>query len=384
MTDIHVINLIDEEHKGDDNNAKAVSNATIRMLANPQVMSTTLHIDEVMNFINLHQEDKSTKFVFIGAGQQSLQPLSSAKSGLNAYTIWSSHQKYAEIINHEHNLDKIALPLTEEITLKTPSKRVATLGVPSEINAAKVLAAYEEKQAEILPSNNGYIMAVMGGDANNPELEITENNPNQIEFYEVEEAIKLGEYLTEIYKKTNKKLLITNGPRTGKHDIATGEVTQNHRGDTPTDPCSQALLDTLKTNGLEEGKDFQFEDFRFDNLPSAYTPFLGAVLSQKDSSLVLIAGESNSMFTYCLNTGVELAAFENNAMNDCHYASFTMLNNNNFMTALDKDFKAIKKTDEFKTEIKEYVRAEEQIAQDAVKEILPAAKTQPLPISQPS
>lgn len=370
MSNIHIVNLKDDNHKGDDNNAKAVTNATMKMLVDKSVMNTTLHIDEVMDFISFHKDDKNTKFIFIGAGEQSLSPLSSAKTGLEACTIWSSHQAYASIADHEHNLDKIALPLTETFELKDPNKRVETLGVPNEINAKDIIAQYEEKKANVIPSNNGYIMTVMGGDANNPELEKTETNPNQIEFYEVEEAIKLAEYLVTLHKKTNgKKLLITNGPRTGKHDIFTGQETQNHRGDTETDPCSQALLDTLKENGLEEGKDFQFADFRFKpegGVDSAYTTFLGAALSQRDDSLILMAGESTSMLTDCLNLGAELAAFENNAMNDSHYNFFKMLSNNDFIVGTDKNFKAVKKTDEFKIEPAEYIRAEEQIAKKII------------------
>jgi len=375
MKQIHVVNLKNGGNTGDNNNSTAVTKKVLEKIPEvlhttiPGVLHTTLDVDkagEIDDFIRSSQEVRNTKYIFIGAGLQSIEALTKAKKGLtDCISLWSGHQSYQELLDNEENLDKIALPVTEKLDLKDTSKRIATLGVPSLITKDDVIKEYKARKNAIIKSDNGYIAVVMGGDANNPKLESTETNPDKQQYYTVEEAKKLADYMTFIYKKSGKKLLITNGPRTGKYDVETGKVTQNHRGETATDPCSAALVERLKENGLTAGEDFQFEDFRFleGGVASAYKSYLGAVkATEKKESFIIMAGESTSMLTDCLNVETHLVAFENNAMNESHNSFFKMLNNNGYMYALDKDFKIIKTTDEYKSDLTTYIASEEQIA----------------------
>ncbi len=365
MTKLHVVNLKNGKNAGDDNNALAITKEVLRLEAG--ALNTTVDVEEIDSFIKSAAEDTSSTYVFIGAGNQSLEPLSKAKKAIaSCKTIWSSHQVYKEILDHEENLDKIALPITEQIELKDASKRISTLGVPSILNAADTVKEYEAKKDRIISSDTGYITIVMGGDANNAVT-------GKWQYYTVAEAEALADYAAFLHKKSGKKLLITNGPRTGKFNPETGEETLNHRDFDPktkeavyamTDPCSDALIEKLVEKGLSIGEDFQFSDFRFleKGVDSAYKSFLGAVVKNKSNSFVLMAGESTSMLTDCLNVDVNLAAYTNKAMNDSHNSFFKMLTNNGFMYGLDDKFQIISKTDEFKSDIKEYVAAETQIA----------------------
>ena len=52
----------------------------------------------------------------------------------------------------------------------------------------------------------------MGGDANNAVT-------GKWQYYTVAEAEALADYAAFLHKKSGKKLLITNGPRTGKFNL---------------------------------------------------------------------------------------------------------------------------------------------------------------------
>ncbi len=352
MPKVHIVKIENNTNVGDNNVAQAIINELKDNYKNNDVITSVLNIGTKENLIDTKKylttfkTEPETDYVFIGAGDLSVDPLVEAKKAIpEAVTVYASHQSRPNLKEAQEYLDKIALPAVDTFKTKTPSKLISTLGVASLITKEDVIKIYNDKKDNIIQSDNGYIMAVMGGDATNPA--------EDVQHYTPKEAIKLADHLTKMFIKSNgKKLLITNGPRTGKHISGTKEVTQNHRGDTPLDPCSQALVDRLEKNGLCPDVDFQFSDFRYleKGVDSAYMSFLGAAATSSESE-VLIAGESTSMLTDCNQVGISsLTSFNNAAMNPNHTNLNVMFNNNSMSRYLDADFKLITPTNKFKTE----------------------------------
>ncbi len=349
MPKVHIVKIENNTNVGDNNAAQAIINELKDNYKNNDVIVSVLNIGTKENLIDTKKYLKSfktepeTEYVFIGAGDLSVNPLVEAKKAIpEAITVYASHQSRPNLKEAQEYLDKIALPIVDAFKTKNPSKLISTLGVASLITKESVIKNYNDKKDQIIKSDNGYIMAVMGGDATNPA--------GNVKHYTSEEAVKLADHLIEMFNKADgkKKLLITNGPRTGKHIPETNEVTQNHEGDTPLDPCSQALVDRLEKNGLRSGIDFQFSDFR-KGVDSAYKSFLGAAVTSPESE-VLIAGESTSMLSECNQVGTLLTSFNNAAMNPNHTKLNVIFNNNSMSTYLDADFKPVTPTDKFKTE----------------------------------
>lgn len=363
MPKTKIINLKNSSNAGDNSNSQAISNELNKLTALEVV---TVDVSEFNLFLENFEKDSKDKYVVIGAGEHSIAHLVKAKQVIGKVTdittVWAGHQFYPQLVDVEKYLDKIAMPGHIDFSTKDSKKLIKTLGVAGTLTREEVIKSYENNKQDIIPSNNGYIMVMMGGDADDPT-----KRGNKIRHYTVAEADKLASFVSELSKRTGKKLLITNGPRTGKFDTekldekGQSVATLNHRDfdpatkqtvNTPLDPCSVALLQTLNSKGLEEGKDFQFSDFRFleKGVNSAYQKFLGAVI-QNPSSFVLMAGESTSMLTDCIkvlpNTNA-LASYNNEAMNSGHLDYVALLNNNGYIQALNTDFGLIKKDKRFK------------------------------------
>ncbi len=372
MRSICIIRLENGTNVGDNAAAEEIHNKLKQLYKNTKVTNIVFDAGtkekptDAKTFFKNIKIDSNTKYVVISGGCIPIHALIEAKKiiGNKSLTLLAAHQSSSELGEAQEYIDKIALPIVDKFKPKDKSKLISTLGVASLMTKQDIVDAYKIKKENIISSDNGYIMAVMGGDATNPE--------KKVQHYTHKEATKLADHLTEAFSKANgRKLLITNGPRTGKHTPETEEITENHKGDTSLDHCSQALLDRLKENGLCDGVDFQFSDFRFleKGVDSAYQSFLGAAASSSESE-VLIAGESTSMLSDCNQIGILPTAFNNAAMNPNHTNFATMLNNNRMITYLDKDFQPISKTDEFK--IKDFdtnLTVGEQIAQSIFKEI---------------
>lgn len=325
---LHVISLVDlkednkgSNHLGDDNNARGVAAALIqkKVADGIKVVSREVNINSVAAMGSLASLEKNgDQYVIVGAGKQCLEPLARVKQGAggqNVRTAWSGHQYFPELEDVHASLDSIALPghviatdpKAKTIKHTTKRKFVETVGVPHNVTIDSLKPAATEWDDRI-PGAKKYLLVILGGDAPTPE--------GEMKYYTAEEAAALGRYAAEKATREGLTILVTNGPRTGKHNPETGEVTQAHRGeDSPLDPVSQAFM--------QAAPGAQMFDFKFreqGGVISAYKALLHRV-AKTEGSQVLVAGESTSMVSECCDLCPgRVTIFENAAMNDAHHA----------------------------------------------------------------
>ena len=113
------------------------------------------------------------------------------------------------------------------------------------------------------------ITVILAGDA--------PNENGEIKFYTADEAKKIAEHIKEKAKKMKCDVLVTNGPRTGKHNHETGkENDNNHRRD-DLDEVTNAFMKEIEDPNIE-CKLFNF-DFRKTSL---YKSLIGLTIKQGD------------------------------------------------------------------------------------------------------
>jgi len=207
--------------------------------------------------------------VILSSGEQGLIALRHIRVDKPVLSIWSAHQHFPEIKETTDKINIIALPsyaispafrdrLPKEIAL------VETMGVAHTVTPESIEKAFTDWQSnpvrQIKKSDN-YIAVVLGGDA-------TVNGVQK--YFSVPEANLLAGYVSELAKKNNAHVLVTNAPRTGVG-------------------VSESFINILKINKIEH----QFFGF-VPNTPSAYQPMLGALVANP-ANIAIVTADSASM-----------------------------------------------------------------------------------------
>jgi len=370
IDEITIVNLIDS-NPGFDDMSRGFSEA----ISSIYVARGFFISREVLSIkSNKNKIKSSNKIIFIGAGENVFEKLKELKEFYKrkSITIWCGHQDYKDIDNYRDYLDLVVLP--KHIVADNPANLdkisrvniIETFGVPHTFYPDKIKQIYKDNIDKIIKSNNGYIVAIMGGDAPDPDL-----SGNAQRFYTVEEAKNLGIYLASLSRSTNKKLLIGNGHRTYKYNPSTKELEKYHQENASFDPCSLALISELNNGGLIEGRDYQFDNF-VNGKESLYKIYVGAAVSTE--SIVFIPGESTSMVTQCMDVlknvnNKQLFVYINNAMNRKHRDYVDILNNTGFIKLLGSDFKDITPTDRAGDNL-DYTKSVSELAADRVFSLL--------------
>lgn len=330
--------LTDGKHVGDDNNARGVAEALRKTLNISRDNIEEIDSAGIENLLASSQI--KDRLICIAAGEHHLDSLSKIKNALpRATTVWSAHQYTKLLEKYNAALDVIGLPRYSLKPLENKNRFVSLPGVPHNLQKEKLRTAFNSYKDRIPESKNGYTLIMLGGDAPAPD--------GTIQFYTAEEAYSFGQYIALNAPKGH--LLITNGPRTGKYDPKTGEVLLSHRDfdpgtgeeiNTPTDAVSLAFLQALQENGMSEGADYSFYDFRFqkNGVDSAYLALLNA--ASRPNGYIYMAGESVSMVSEVCDFGAKghVYVFDNNAMNENHEAAVQDLYDQGYFHRLDKTF----------------------------------------------
>lgn len=322
MQNINIITLIDGIHKGDDANAIATTSETKKLLDNKGYAVTSNITNTTSSAVNDNID------IIIAAGNHHIEPLLESKQkNNNIYTSWSSHQLPINLPQAAEVIDNIALPkhiIDDNLKLVISLQHAnltETVGVAHNTMAKDLIPEYHKLKNQIINSDK-YNLVVLAGDAT--------DQYGQMQYYTPEESFKLGEYFGKNSQNDGSVVIATNGPRTGKHNPKTGEVTLSHRNVSPEtkealpnilDPVSQAFLDGLNSVGLVKDKHYNFFDFRFgkDGVISAYKGLLGATISNEGSS-VYMPGESSSMISEACDLLPDGAViiYDNDAMSESH------------------------------------------------------------------
>ncbi len=262
----------------------------------PNLVERTFKLEDRETLLStIHQnftEESGNKGILISSGNDGIAFLAQLGRKPNVVTAHSSHQYTKDHGKLKNIATLVALPkhaVTPEI-LETIQGSYTTViqtpGVSHNLSPVDIQKAYHEQKAT-LPDAKKYLGIILGGDAETPDKTIL--------YYTPKEAQQMAEYIApQVTRVIGERphLLILNGPRTGKHDQATGKVIETSHRDGKIDAVTTSFTATLMKQGLVEGKDFTLLDFQFGK-PGAYPFVLGALYGTKSS--IFVAGESTSM-----------------------------------------------------------------------------------------
>ncbi|NRO99517.1 hypothetical protein GWC77_26965 [Paraburkholderia sp. NMBU_R16] len=261
-------------------------------------------------------------FILSGSGENLVSALGSMPAENGSITVFSGHQ-LSNDIERANDLPSItALPRTsvtpEEINaLSRKTTLVLTSGVAhqlSEENIAKAVVEYDQASGKALPSpiDSDTVFVILGGDAPDKESQ---------RYFSESDAQGLARRIAtmEFNGRQACRFIVTNGPRTGKHDRTGEEYNPNPHRNGKVDRVTQAFVEKLKQ---VEGADVHLFDFQFGS-PSAYLPLVDAFMrAGRNRGRIHVPGESTSMVSQLIRDLQlpKVVIDENQAMNASHYS----------------------------------------------------------------
>lgn len=222
----------------------------------------------------------------------------------------------------------IALPkgvVCDYVKHNFSSRLIETIGVPHNLTQVEIDSEFRKWSRKdslhpITMTQKKKILLFLGGDAPMPD--------GNVLCYTEEEAKNLANYVTQITKEYNYFIYSTNNGRVGSFDIKTGEKNKFiHHGNLdiskPTDHVSQTFISQLKENGLIEGIDFYFSDYR--SIESGKTISAYKALFGLKPDIAMFPGESTSGISEGVDFIEKVIVYLVNSMNRFHYCSLKAL-----------------------------------------------------------
>jgi len=292
---VSVYAVFDQSKAGEANIIGAIYQALPKVCdAWSFVTMTPQHIESSL------AQDKAGTRVIITAGQFGVDFLKSSTLLKRVKVLLCTHQWFDDMNNlrdifiaiPEHVIDANVQKIAKQQNLTL----IPTQGVLHTMSA-QALAGENTSTIHLTDAKVGVIL---GGDAETPE--------GGWKVFSVENAQRLANEIITFQKKTGYKILITNGPRTGRS--ATAHKTEE------LDVISAAFLQELEREGLVNGTDFEFFNFQFGQ-PSALKAVMKIVLNNK--GFMIVPGESTSSISEIMAV-MPAVIYENDAMNSIHHA----------------------------------------------------------------
>jgi len=238
--------------------------------------------------------------------------------------VWSGHQYFDEFNSIKYFPDIVALPGTalsgsDKTEIKKRTQLIVTAGVSHCVNDQTVTEDHVKFKGD-LPDHARYpkqIGIILAGDAPTTE--------GKMLFFNEENAIKQAAIISSRlkaygYNATDTAIMITNGPRTGKHNPDTGNAhnPEPHRSG-EVDASSKAFLDAINEE-MNQSQVF-FYNFQFDG-PSAIKPMMKQV-ADSQAGLWFVSSESISALTessFVLEKGIPVVIYHPSSENPAHLA----------------------------------------------------------------
>lgn len=151
-----------------------------------------------------------------------------------------------------------------------------------------------------------------------------DQDSNKINYFTVESAKKLFDDLIFLWNKlgSKHKILIHNGPRTGKYDQQTGKEKCKHESENDVDQISNYLINLFKDIDAE----FSFINFYKSNnvAHSSFNPLLYIAQLSGANNYFIVPGESVSMLSQIplYLDPLKAIAFRSSSMNQEHLSFF--------------------------------------------------------------
>lgn len=289
-----IIILCSSTNIGDQDTKKLI----IEALAKKITFSTIYEIDTNKEFskILLDYKQLPNKKFILSFGEKSLDFL----EYLNHEHLLS-YSSYIGASIHQYDYNVAKLPLSylcipnividsedkKSVIDKIPKSTLVSSMPTNNPSIEKLQAAYESWEIKDKPIlDNNYIIVMLPGDA-------PDQNSNKINYFTTDSAKLLFEDLQSLWKKlgSHYKILVHNGPRTGKYDQKTGKEICKHESETDIDLISQYFINLLESSEIE----FSFFNFyKSNNITySVFNPLL--YIAQLRSNYFIVPAESVSM-----------------------------------------------------------------------------------------
>lgn len=312
-----IIKLTNKEFTGDNNQSQGILLALLARkieMEHSAIEETELSIDTL-----------TPDAIVLAAGDHGLEQTIRIKERFpDVRVVWSGHQ-FFEILNHMAVWpDVVALPKTavtveQAAYIRMHTHLELTQGVAHCVNDETVAADFSQFKGELPRDYTTCIGIVLAGDA--------PTAAGKMRCFTPEDAREQAKRIVSHIKSNglwheHTAVMVTNGPRTGKHNPVTGEllVPDPHRTHA-LDASSAAFLAELSAQ--LPGVKIHFYDFQFDALkegPSAYKPMMHLVVNSRQG-IWYVPSESTSMVTessYLAEKGVQIMVYHPGSENDSH------------------------------------------------------------------
>lgn len=343
---IKILLLVSSIHVGDLSQADAIIKAlsskyTIERLNIDANQSLEAAREEYLSKLEIIPENEKYITIAVGEkGMELLKYLSDADSINNkkSYNCLVIHQYFNQL--SELSLDHIIIP--EAVINNDAKKKVidklskhtlvfAPLG--NNLSREELKLTYDHWKDPNKPSlDKDYIIIMMPGDAPDPS--------NKMHYFTKQSAKKLFNNIYKLWVENGRKhkIIIQNGPRTGKYSPKTTEIIANHEYKLGEDP-STAIDDVSKYFvQLFQEMDYSFFNFAIEidgknrRTISFYNPLL--YLATQRNNIFIISGASISSVgqvpLYLPSNRVIL--FKPSSMNDSHNTIFNLAFKRNYLS----------------------------------------------------
>jgi hypothetical protein len=295
---INIYIISDKNFRGDRNNLLGVANHTKEYFKKHH-QQINIYEHQINNLEVLKHNILISKnhSIILSCGVYGIDAISYLKShpGLasKSIAVHLSHQilnsstaKHDDLIQKENNsgADLIVLPshVLDDATINNmtsaKTKIIPTIGISHNMSLSDIENTYK-KEKHLLPVSAKYLGIILSGDAM--------DSNGQMHYYTTEEVYKLGKQIVNLAQKEQYTVLISNGPRTGKHDIKTGREMKVHQAGI-IDPVTQKFIDILKVNKIK----FKLFDFQKDR--PRHKKLIYAAVLKTPGSKMLVPGDSTS------------------------------------------------------------------------------------------
>jgi hypothetical protein len=256
--------------------------------------------------------EPASPYLFLISGEHGLAHISTLKTQHpRAHIVWTGHQYFEALTALTTFPDMVALPkgsLTPEqqTWLASRTSILLTDGVSHDLSFMTIDKDVQQfnvlhPNAITIEPNETYVGIMIGGD-------VPATKTSGAAFYTPDEAEKSANAIVaHLQKQVGDKpcsVIITNGPRTGKYNPATGQeyVPSTHIATSDTDdPTSHAFIEgflaALEAHKMTSQVNLSLNHFRSGEI-SAYKPMLHTLIqatTQKQPALLYTATDSSSM-----------------------------------------------------------------------------------------
>ncbi len=259
---------------------------------------------------------------------------------LNQNKLLDSQKSYIAASIHQYDdniknlpLDYIALPeivldsLAKKTLINSIKSSTLTFTVPtSNPSIDELKIAYDNWNIIDKPKiDNDYIIVMLPGDA--------PDSNNKIQYFTKQSAKLLFDNLEDLWQRSGArhKIILHNGPRTGRYDENSGELSNDHESD-KLDKISEYFVNLLESSKMES----KFFNFYFENGKpiSVFNQLLYLAQLKNQDNYFILPGESVSMLGQIpLYVNADKAiVFKSSSMNQAHELVFDSAINHHYLS----------------------------------------------------